>query len=389
MSSFCHGVASAQTLDKSGEIVDIKGLDISSLPRTGILNYEHKSDIPGQICGKILTAKKIFSEEDCSNEHELYFWNKCKVPLVYITAELLDDYCQSGKDAAGILRYDHDKKSNSYNPILGFSIEGSEIPNSRGNNKFIVARGIARKVTLTSSPCNLLSTAELLVQQPSSQVKDDFESIFKSKEEAITLFKSGEGVKIYETFLAKKELEAARPPSKGGKPPKSPYAEYSNEGIHAGKNRSGKSVFSHGSTASYKFNPAEHQHHGEHHKSPKVHAQNPKLGVNKEGRRAAHKTAVASNGRAENRAALSLDTKDKISQEQGKQVSDMNKSEPQKGLPSGWKTSVSKHPKLGNVASLSHPEHGTVTVHQPAGSKNFEVNHAGKNAGLMGKKGRF
>ena len=64
MSSFCHGVASAQSLDKSGEMVDIKGLDITSLPKTGILNYEHKSDIPGQICGKILTAKKIFNKNE-------------------------------------------------------------------------------------------------------------------------------------------------------------------------------------------------------------------------------------------------------------------------------------------------------------------------------------
>ena len=207
MSTFCHGVASAQSIDKSGEIVDIKGLDISSLASTGILNYEHKSDIPGQICGKILTAKKIFDKEDCSNAHEKYFWNKCKVPFVYITAELLDDYCQSGKDAAGILRYDHDKKDQNKYPILGFSIEGAEIPNSRGPNKMVVSRGIARKTTLTSAPCNLLCVAELLVDNSKSQIKDDFDEIFKSEEEAITLFKSGEGEKIYETYLAKKEAE--------------------------------------------------------------------------------------------------------------------------------------------------------------------------------------
>ena len=206
MSTFCHGVASAQSLDKSGEIVDINGLDITSLPRTGILNYEHKSDIPGQICGKILTAKKIFTEKDCSNEHEAYFWNKTKTPFVYITAELLDDYCQSGKDAAGILRYDYDKKAQNKHAILGFSVEGSEIPNTRPN-KMLVARGIARKVTLTSAPCNSQCVAEFLPEKKESQVKDDFESIFKSSEEAITLFKSGEGVKIYEDYLAKKETD--------------------------------------------------------------------------------------------------------------------------------------------------------------------------------------
>lgn len=212
MPSFCHGVASAQTIDKSGEIVEIKGLDITSLPRTGILNYEHKSDIPGQICGKILTAKKIFDKNDCSNDHELYFWNKTKVPFVYITAELLDDYCQSGKDAAGILRYDNANKGKQL-PILGFSVEGSEIPNSRPN-KMTVARGIARKVTLTSAPCNSLCVAELLEDKQDSQVKDDFEEIFKTEANAIELFKSGEGVKIYEQYLAKKEAEG---PSQGGR----------------------------------------------------------------------------------------------------------------------------------------------------------------------------
>ena len=203
LSTFCHGVGSAQAIDKSGEVVDIKGLDITSLPRTGILNYEHKSDIPGQICGKILTAKKIFDKNDCANEHELYFWNKCKVPFVYITAELLDDYCQSGKDAAGILRYDHDKKGQNEHAILGFSVEGSEIPNTRKGQ--IITRSIARKVTLTASPCNSLCVAELLVETPKSQVKDDFDEIFKTEANAITLFKSGEGVKIYEEFLAKRE----------------------------------------------------------------------------------------------------------------------------------------------------------------------------------------
>ena len=205
MSSFCHGVAAAQSLDKSGEIVDIKGLDISSLASTGIVNYEHKSDIPGQICGKILTAKKIFNKADCSNDNEIYFWNKTKNPFVYITAELLDDYCQSGKDAAGILKYDYDKKEQNKNAILGFSIEGSEIPNSRGSNKMVVSRGIARKTTLTSAPCNSQCVAELLVKAPKSQIKDDFEEIFKSEANAIEMFKSDQGLKIYENFLAKKE----------------------------------------------------------------------------------------------------------------------------------------------------------------------------------------
>ena len=283
MSTFCHGVAAAQSIDKAAEIMDIKGLDISSLASTGIVNYEHKSDIPGLICGKIVFAKKIFTKNDFSNDNEVYFWDKTRNPFVYIIAELLDDYCQSGKDAAGILRYDSDKRkvasknNKDFKPILGFSIEGSEIPNSRGANKSVISRGIARKTTLTSSPCNTQCIAELLLEGPESQVKDDFEEIFKTEENAIQLLKTDEGVKLYENFLAKKET-----------------------------------------------------------------------------------TKCA-----------------------------LHKSEPLKGIPSGWKPSVTQHPQLGTITSLSHPKHGVVTVHKNPENSKYEVNHAGKIAGVMGKKGVF
>jgi hypothetical protein len=445
MSTFCHGVASAQALDKSSEIVDIKGLDITSLPKTGIVNYEHKSDIPGQICGKILTAKKIFSKDDCENEHEEYFWKKCKVPFVYITAELLDDYCQSGKDAAGILRYDHDKKDQNKHAILGFSVEGSEIPNSRGSNSMVVARGIARKVTLTSSPCNQLCIAELLVTAPDSQIKDDFESIFKSTEEAITLFKSGEGEKIYEDYLAKKEADA---PYQKGTPPKNPKHEYENVGTRAGTNKSGKHVYSHGHIGSYGYNPAEHKESSEHHVNADVTATNPKLADDRVQRMAANKIAATSSARQQNRAALSLNDKAKIAEQQGKQVmaktekplkkdgppptpapdsppepnqanaaamqagamsggpslgqaisniksglgfgkkektckhsSPINKSEPK-----GW--SKGKVDKEKATVHWNHPEHKAVSIQkQPSGE--FHVKHHGALAGVGGVKGSF
>lgn len=203
MSTFLHGVGSVQFLDKSAELVDIKGLDITSLDKTGVINYEHRSDVPAQLVGKILKAKKIFKKEDCSDEHELYFWNKVKVPYLYIMAELLDDYCDSAKHVAGILRYDRDKKDQNEYAIAWFSVEGSEIPNSR-SNKQIVSRGIARKVTLTASPCNQGCAVEILENQK-PQIKDDFDEIFKSEANAIEMFKSGEGTNIYEAFLSKKE----------------------------------------------------------------------------------------------------------------------------------------------------------------------------------------
>ena len=61
------------------------------------------------------------------------------------------------------------------------SIEGSEIPNTRKG--MIITRSIARKVTLTQSPCNSACVAEIYdAPDQKSQLADDFDSIFKSKE---------------------------------------------------------------------------------------------------------------------------------------------------------------------------------------------------------------
>jgi len=355
--------------------------------------------------------------------------------------ELLDDYTASAKECAGQMEYSRDNPDKQ--PLLGFSIEGSEIPNTRKG--MVITRSIARKVTLTASPCNSMCIAEIYkAPEQKSQVADDFDSIFKSTEEAISLFKSGEGEKIYENYLAKKEAES---PTAGGKPPKNPYSEYDDRGVHMGTSKSGKKVASHGHIGPYSFNPAEHQEANEHHEHANVAAKNPKLGDNKPTRVQNNAVANASNGRAENRAALSLKDKDKIALEQSKQqmakkeslckkhkqikkdssTPDMsappgepnqaNAQAMQAGALSG-PTSFSdamsnlkngimgkKEKKLCNIhksekgawsqgkpsadtVHFHHPEHGTVSVQkQPSGE--FHVKHNGKMAGVGGVKGSF
>ena len=202
MSTFIDGIGQCQVLDKSGELVDLKGHDITSLDKTGTFTWEHQINTPATLVGKILKAKKIFSKDDCENERELYFWNKCKNPYLYVMGELLDDYTASAKECAGQMKYSKDKPGQA--PLLGFSVEGSEIPNTRKG--MIITRSIARKITLTQSPCNSMCIAEILESpEQKSQIKDDFEEIFKSEANAIEMFKSDQGLKIYETFLAKKE----------------------------------------------------------------------------------------------------------------------------------------------------------------------------------------
>ena len=205
MSTFIDGIAQCEVIDKSGEILDLKGHDISSLAKTGTFNWEHQSNTPATLVGKILKAKKIFSKDDCGTDRELYFWNKCKKPYLYIMGELLDDYTQSARECAGQMRYSKDNPDKA--PLLGFSIEGSELPGTRKGP--MITRSIARKCTLTVSPCNSMCVAEIYeFPEQKSQIKDDFEELFKTEANAITLFKSGEGEKLYETYLVKKESES-------------------------------------------------------------------------------------------------------------------------------------------------------------------------------------
>lgn len=377
MSTFIHGIASAQCLDKSGEIVEIAGLDITSLAKTGTINFEHNMgkdaqgksiqiNIPAQVVGKILKAKKIFSKIDCADEHETHFWNKAKVPFVYMIAELLDDYCDSARECAGKFKYS--QANPTLEGIFGFSVEGSEIPNTRRG--MLITRSIARKVTLTCAPCNAQCIAEIL-DNHKSQIKDDFEEIFKTEENAITLFKSGEGVKIYEQYMAKKENEPEAP-----KPAKTPANQSRNKGIKIGTTKSGKHVYSHGHVGAYNFNPAEHKEAGEHHRRAAVMATNPKLADNHIERMKAHNNAALSGGRQLNNFAPSLKHRSHTEQATGKGLA---KSEPQ-----GW----SKGKVANGAVHFSHPEHGVVSIHkQPGGD--FHVKHHGAMAGIGGVKGAF
>lgn len=215
MSTFIHGIGSVQFIDSSGEFVDLKGLDTTSMEPSGYFNWNHKSDVPGTLVGKILKAKKIFSDKECEDEHQLKFWNKVQVPYLYIMGELLDDYTASAKECAGQLKYSADRPDQR--PLLWFSVEGSEIPKTRDGVK--IKRSIGRRLAITPDPCNKSCELEIYHEIPKSTVKDDFDFLFKSEANAIEMFKSEKGVKVYEEFLAKKEnmepLQKSIPWSKG------------------------------------------------------------------------------------------------------------------------------------------------------------------------------
>jgi hypothetical protein len=172
-------------MDSSGERIIVKGMDISSLERgEGVLNWEHKNENASHIVGKILKAKKIFSEEDCEDQNQLHFWNKGKAPFVYIVGELFDGVGhQQAQEIAAMLKYDSMSRSEgtSKKNTINFSVEGAKLE-KQGND---IVKSIARKVTVTVTPCNKAAVAEEMLQQPSEPVQKNsnpLSGMFKSEE---------------------------------------------------------------------------------------------------------------------------------------------------------------------------------------------------------------
>jgi hypothetical protein len=172
--TFIDGIASSQALDTSGEVVDLKGLDITSLKGAAI-NYEHKKDLPAQLVGKILEAKKIFGKEDCENPRHIYFWNKIQLPFLYIKARLLDDRKPSAKEVAALFQDDaaHPEEPD----MLGFSVEGSKIEKVGA----VITRSIARLVTLANMPANKTCISEMVPEVDAKIDPNDISELFKGE----------------------------------------------------------------------------------------------------------------------------------------------------------------------------------------------------------------
>lgn len=163
LGTIVDGIGASEHLDSSGEVLDIKGMDISSLGSAdSILNFEHGSkDNPAQVCGKVTFAKKIFKKSDCDNERQEYFWNICKKPFVYVKGELFDhpslDH-DGARNVAALLRYDNRDKGKKARRLISFSIEGGKMD----KQGMVVKKSIARDLALTIKHCNKMCIAEIL-----------------------------------------------------------------------------------------------------------------------------------------------------------------------------------------------------------------------------------
>lgn len=275
MATFIHGIAASENIDSSGERLIIAGMDISSLDLDGVFTWEHEEakvsnpdgtqtqmqvKLPSQIVGKILKAKKIFTDQDCEDEHQKYFWSKCQTPFIYVMGELFDDYKDSAREVAGMFRYDTDKKGKQERNVMNFSVEGGKLKKEGMD----VPRSVARKVTITVTPCNKAAMAEMV--PANTKTKDSLDGLFKTEFE-IELFKPSED---FLSFLRKKEetMQKGTPNTNPGvNPPAEPKdsapalpSKTNNPGTHLGTTKGGQKVFSHAKIHDYQGFSAQDHH---------------------------------------------------------------------------------------------------------------------------------
>jgi hypothetical protein len=165
-----EGIFSVETVDTSGEVLSVRGSDISSLNDGAVVNTEHlnppdaeKSETPENfkgfqsIVGHVINAKKIFSSEDCSSERELKAWNEYQKPLIYGSIELYDgdDAHPNAKAAASLARM-FNKSNDSHR--LGLSVEGATV-RREGN---LLKETVIRAMALTMRPANKAATIDIV-----------------------------------------------------------------------------------------------------------------------------------------------------------------------------------------------------------------------------------
>ncbi len=186
-----RGIFSAETPDKSGEIVSIAGIDISTInDGKGLVNSEHNNDFTKTV-GKILNAKKIFSEKDCANAFEKNAYESVnKVPLMVGTVELFDE--EDHPEAQAIAKIAKFYKKRNEPLVLGFSVEGGILERSGP----MIKKSIVRKVAVTAGPCNEAARAELVSEMTKSEAAV-FERISKTEKTQNTL-SSGAITEVFE-----------------------------------------------------------------------------------------------------------------------------------------------------------------------------------------------
>lgn len=290
--TFIDGIGASENIDSTGERILIAGMDISQLPIDGVFNWEHHKDVPSQVVGKVLFAKKIFSDKDCEDDRQAYFWQKCQVPFVYVMGELFDDYKESSKEVAGMFRYDFDKKDQNERNVMNFSIEGAKLE----KQGIDIVKSIARKVTITVLPANKAAIAEI-VPAKTGKAKDDLDGLFKTETTVeIELIKSEDLSKVMENLKKNSPHLKLVPP-------------HDPRGSNIGKTKSGKDVFSQEKVHNYQgFSSQDHKDAANFHYNSVKAGTDVKINQHHMNKMKLHMQASQSAERRENRGANAVAT---------------------------------------------------------------------------------
>jgi hypothetical protein len=150
-----YGVLAAENRDNVGDLIKVANIDTSKL--TKLLDEHHEEPSFFDTLGSINFHKKILSEADCENPRQKACWDRTKVPLLYIEAELADDTDHpNAKAAAALIRF----CARPEIPLKpGLSVDGRIIervndagqPDEHGK---ILEKTMAIGGSLTTKPCN-------------------------------------------------------------------------------------------------------------------------------------------------------------------------------------------------------------------------------------------
>jgi hypothetical protein len=186
------GIAASSALDKSGEQLDIAGVDISSWKDLKIpLNFEHQSSStethqhsPRDLVGKVIYVRKIFGADDCENDRQREYWDSVRLPFIYIIGRLFD--VAGHEEAQRLAAIIRDSHANNEPLLTAFSIEGSKLEVEKG----VIKQSIMRAVAITIKECNATAQAGLLFDPGAPDGYDKETSGSKNIEDLVAVEKN-------------------------------------------------------------------------------------------------------------------------------------------------------------------------------------------------------
>ncbi len=184
------GIFASEAIDSSGEILDVKGADITDFEEgRGVLNFEHRGDdapgaSPNDIVGRVVYAVKIYKETDCTSERERKYWKQIELPFIYGIIRLHDGAMHPGAVAAAA--HFRDYHANKEDALGRYSIEGSTLSRGDGGESNRLTHTVCRRVAYTFKPCNKSADSGMLIdpnapagfsKDPTAKSKDTLASL--------------------------------------------------------------------------------------------------------------------------------------------------------------------------------------------------------------------